>query len=874
MSTREINEVNGENVQYTVQPVIIPSNWDQTNAIIRQGMTYDRKQVHWVNLRQQHNLDTSFSKTLTSTSRVEVEKVLSSHAVDAPKAEPVSFSAQLEVLQGLVKKLPEEDEARGAKLIEVCENEIAKAQSYTNYAAATTAFLGQMIYLLETSPKATLDRANATYYRFGYSLQSYIKGDFEKIIIGLKSKLDDQAETERRLGITDADAYQTAQLPRIMAKVLITSTGFFNDAIGDILIAKLLSNEEGSYKEKVRKNLSKYKEDARLVELLKAAKAPESAEMKSNTLIRATLNLSHSKPITDLHAKRAHLASQLASLEQDTMPERLRSFHLDKAAVDLNALLENSCIERTINGNQITFNYTLENDDAALDQKIRMDNQGKLLDGKGDIQYSIALTRAAKAMGIEKDEISGAIKASVEKIFEDDTINATTPRAIIAELAKRFPENEVVEKTDIGNFSFSSIACTPLLQAWESSVNSAGSHQSQIRARAKILGCVQSALYNEFKAEHSTLADRVKGTFQDFITILNANIKLKLSDDKSHYEILDIQTAEQFKTLLIRTLDTAILKGATEAVSELAVNGMMTLVSKLDLFIKSNTFLELALSHFHAGNKDNVGDNLDALEHLPWKAPYGNNHFEFLDAHFKNEAEKLEEITPGSAAKLWEQLIEFTRKAEQSQNEMVEVISTQHTSSLLANHPSFASRNVTEKNAEECLAAYQAEFDVNQEVVTFSDEQRKQITGYVASRIVDPNLVIIFSEGVTRIRKDLSTSAFRKAIYELGVNYAPELNEESKAAEGRELDRFIFKSVLSEEQKAALKPVHFADTHLIVDGQNVHLCFYQDPFAKAVKLGLVLADSRGLLPLNQDKWVENKPWLLAKTAVAPVNEAT
>ncbi|MBS0655621.1 MAG: hypothetical protein JSR46_07585, partial [Verrucomicrobia bacterium] len=72
-------------------------------------------------------------------------------------------------------------------------------------------------------------------------------------------------------------------------------------------------------------------------------------------------------------------------------------------------------------------------------------------------------------------------------------------------------------------------------------------------------------------------------------------------------------------------------------------------------------------------------------------------------------------------------------------------------------------------------------------------------------------------------------------------------------------------------QKAALMPVHFADTHWIVDGQHVNICFYHDPLVKTVKLGIILADSRGLLPLNQSEWVENKPWLLTKTAVAPVN---
>ncbi|MBS0654684.1 MAG: hypothetical protein JSR46_02805, partial [Verrucomicrobia bacterium] len=698
----------------TIYPVV-----DEFKPTVQQGLFYGLRQAHVLALRQQNGLPTTFSRNLSTTPQVEAEvkeiltsltKPVAAAVVDAEEA---PFTQEMNTLKTLVSKLPEEDAEKGQKLLEVCQNQIQTAAEKGTPKEVTKELFGQFIFLLDTDPKKAIELATAN-YRI-WSMQSWVNDAFSKKIDALNKTLLEAVKAEHALGIMDTAAYRTAQLPKEMAKLLIASTGFFNDAIADALIKKLFVKGEHSHQNEIKQNLEKYKTDPTLRELLKAVKAPSSPELDSNTLVRHTLDLASSTPVDDVQAQRAHLAGQLASLGDETvstMPKVLRTLHLNKCGVDLNDIIQNSCIERKVDGQPTVFRFTLDGDEKTLSKAIEIDANGNLLNGYGSIDQSIALRKTAREMGIEEEKISGLVKSLAIVVFQRD--QAITPKTLIAELAKTFSEAEVAKKTLIGNAAFCSLTCNPLLQAWDNSIDAMGSHRAKARHQAKIVQSVQAALYNKFKAENANVSSYVKELFNNFVANLNSNITLKLNDDSSSFVISNANTAEQFTAFVLHALDTAIHSGASAGLSELAMDGLVAVTSKVGDYIKSNSFLRLALANFHTDNEGvaRSEDPLDELEFLPWRAPYDNNHFEFLATYFEQDAEKVAELTPDSAKTLLGQLLEVGRTNNQA-NEMIAITSAQHTSTLLLNHPSFAGRNVAEKSIEECLAAYAAEFNAD-----------------------------------------------------------------------------------------------------------------------------------------------------------------
>ena len=474
--------------------------------------------------------------------------------------------------------------------------------------------LGQVIFLLDKDAEKMVgilsgiqsDEKIVENDKFG-AMKAKVAEQFGIAILAKQETIKQVGAEEKKRQIIEENDFLAAELAKEVATLLITSRGFFNVAISDAVTKKLLPEtaKQKPFEKEIERVLDLFKNDQSLQKTIKATVKPTSEAVAF--IIRASLGLPSTADVTDVHAKRAHLAAHLAKIDhQDDfaskLADQIKTIRPERFAGDLTRLFSEGTLVSTIQGEQVTIEINLSDICDGLHTKIDTDPAGALTKlssyfsrAKTPLIWdSISIKAACLAMGIPEENHAQAVKDALGRLNVAHAKQfSITPDALIKELSTVLEKDQEGAYT-LGCLGFASRSTNLLLRAWEVCIQDLAEESADTAMRSRVLRAVESTLFNKFTggidqgAAVKQARERFLGTFHGDLVFEEADNLLKLEG---------ITTQEQFVALVKKhvtsSLDEAKLK--LTAVDAPAIEAVK---AKVTTFVDSKEFIKKVLRAF------------------------------------------------------------------------------------------------------------------------------------------------------------------------------------------------------------------------------------------------------------------------------------
>lgn len=696
----------------------------------------------------------------------------------------------------------------------------------------------------------------------------------------------------------------STRIPVVLAKALISDTGFVNIGIIEILMKRFLQSENRSpYEKNIAYVLNSIQRSSLLRQKIHLIKEPFSQVFPANDLIRITLGLPSGTITTSLDAKRTALAALLSHMRQSPastcfasyLATGLLSKELAKCLDDFCALLHKSSISRFVNDRDKEFPFLMRTGKESISQIIGLNNKGKIY-SQNELSCYIwevpGIKAACNSLGLTNAEKTLQRLISDLKIKDSQNISISVSK-ILKLIAKKTPGDPLYNYS-CAKLSFESQLHNPLLRMWENVIASMAEATGFGKITEKLVKSVVKSLEKVY-ASTPFKFDLQKSIKENLRTSVHfaydTDIKSKkISNDgrsgrgafilynrcgshnPAEWQLIgDIESFRKFVCSIVK-----------QAFREIKSKEKKLIFEALNKHIGTNEFIVDCLRIYDEENLpisdvDLIKD-LETLSHTPWIDRSGNNSNEVLRIYFDQKNQVVPTIlNPKSAAKLFLSLIEIGRKFNENSRQTLNqnpqmltplIIKDVHAFSMMFGHETFINAINSKKSARDWIYAnlITTGKEISESKMT-KDDGDKFILFFAHSIIPknDKEGLAKFNEKANLIPCDLTLSAFRNRLVAIIKEIS---NEHYKPMNTiiAGIDFFIYKCMIPLELqiKLAKSAVHFADTNwggkLANVLQDVHFCFIFNPWSEKIEMWEIYDDSTGLYPLNQHDWITNQTW--------------
>ena len=836
-------------------------------------------------------------------------------AVFTPAVDEPGFSGKLAVISSLGVKANPSYANKPSKLLIFCEFLTRGTQSPQSIHKT----LGEIIYLAEHDFQET---------------EKLVAGkDIQRVCVALSARFqaalqarNDRLEKKRAElqanPLQDMQIWVSIKKPIEIAKLLITSTGFFNTAIIEQVKKSFLTGGvHAEYERNIACGLDNLKNAKELQQKIAAITKPSAGYHDSNIIIRTALGLDHSDVITDAHAKMIALSGLLSNMRQGPVGSCFATFFAyellemrpDKCLDDFIALLKNDELTRMVEGTLKEFEYVLDISDDDIHKEFTLTPDWKIKGTQISIWMVPGIQASCKMMGLKEGQESALIKTVIADIKKEKrTENPTlTAHMLIYEIASRLKSGLKETFFNLGKFAFSAETNNPLLRAWESSIAGMAEAKKTDLVRSKILSCVSRALKLPLKPTtfaDSVLEQQIQTTFQQ---VLNGELSLRFdpsislgslspsADGRSTdgaFVLYDggktsssrtrIDTPDKFVTFVehaIPLTEKALTVNLGDAQER---EKLVAILQRVSTFLQKEkeTFLNVALLNYDVENRK-IKNPLQAwknLEHTPWTDCTGDDNREVMDVYLERPINsKPVSYTPKNAQDLLRFVLKFG-KEEQASSHFLDDEYPQtlypcdtptHAFSLIPEHPTVVKAIRSDKSVDIWISenVVNPALAISQETIT--EQARTLIIDYMATNILSHEHVKDFKVLMSALDKELSLRAFRLKALD-ALRKVTQIRPSMLSQRAEMLDSYILQLCIDlQEAVPQMKAwvssiVHFADSNWNDGVKDIHFCLFLSPATETMQFGSICDDGTGLKILPQGNWITNQQWNFYRLGVS------
>lgn len=785
--------------------------------------------------------------------------------------------------------------------------------------------IAMILFLAERDLKKTASLiTNESLREIKKHISSYFNSEIHQIL----KELDKVKSQHDLLPIQSSSMAVCARRPLEIAKMLVTSSEMLNLGLIEPIIKAFYP--QGASKEE-DKELIQTLRDILHLEILqdKIAKLvkPSSDNLISNDLIRITLNLPPSTPVSNTDTKIAALATLLSHMRQGDVGScfgtivsiMMMGTLKSKVLSDLSMLLTEGKINRPSKTDQTDFVPVLDIGDDNLRAKILINRNGRSVNHKKAFLWDHPGFKAAACqLGISN--LEREVRFVVEEHFKEKSIEENKPAEITPEqlIKKLVNLNNALtreERRDLKNkalFAFSAQNYNPLLKSWESCIAAMAEATSDGNVRKGIVSCVLQTLKPHLPAEQYALTNWFFGEnkAKDVLsTTLNSGIQIryderakvetekamdghstevgafvmhKLKAGRSSVSAKLVKTPEEFTKFVLNVLKTASVKLGTDKQSQDSIEKVRMYMKEPEE--KADSFINQAIKNYnlpYGGLKglDNVEDPhriWKKISHLPFRDARGNDPVPVLEKAIGIQDVMPEPVTPKNARELLESFISFGRRHKGSQGKILDrdlVCNGIHAFSLIPNNSTALPAINSDLDPETWVAQNVIKPGKEIAEAKMTREMKNKFVDALLLSWVPKELAGIFKADANKIynEKESTVSSYSTSLLNVFIKTMD--NKEKNGIYTRVIMNTLYEKVLSQEDKNRLlsASVKIADSNWIDERADMNIyfmCFY-NPISQEVDMCSIDENNQRFSMLNQNEYVNYVPWTMYGVEVSP-----
>ncbi len=804
------------------------------------------------------------------------------------------------------------------KVYTFCTNLLSTATPET--LEQTREIVAQTIYLYELDKAATAAIIDPT----------DTNGTKTKIILQFAKAMHNLSQTLMKLkiahqitGLQNANMAVAESLPRAIAHCLLTSAGKINGGIAPGIKRYLIPSAALDYQKDITRfldlldqiGLDKTKSIA-WENIFNSVQKPLKQDAPANLMIRATLGLPADTVITDNHAKEAFLYFFMGHARQGAVGDCFEEWWKitvkdglwHTLAQDGIQLLKYSGLVRSVSGSQQTFPFVYSIADDNLQNKVILDQNGKLRTG-ANIFDAPGIKNAALQMGIT--DISTVASGALSLLLGTKTSDTKTAQDIIDALAKISIQKGLNGGKDfdtlsnIGYFAFSTEnTCAPL-EMYGSCLASFAEDVNNDAVRGTVLYAVDHALNSQWHAgtlpwQHSAI-EKFKNLFfstlnSQFELYYDERVELKTpaADGSSTAGAFQMHRMtgelvagpEDFQKLVLDSLNLAKSAAGQQSksnlISPMMFRWMHETTNKISNYIKkSQNFLKITLWNYNADNKK-IADpvaNWEQLAHTPWLDQTGDNPEAVYEIATGMMLPKATSVIPNNAQQLAASFIQFARNLEQTQHYLensafigrIPVWNTIHAYNGLLDNPGVIAAVQSTLSVDDWLSTrlYQPGHMIA--ITPISKSLADTLVQQLAAAMPDSDRSAFLAKAAGVYKDSINIRDFNrqliKTVTALSSKYAGSqvYNQISQLLTSTLLEALPqnMLSVLADSAVQAFDTNWYTDTTeqgQAINEEDIHFCFFFDPISEDILLGTIDEDNTQLQPIDQNQWVIGQEW--------------
>lgn len=754
--------------------------------------------------------------------------------------------------------------------------------------------IGQIIFLIEHSPSC-LKQIND---EDPGSILTLIHEEFSKQMQEVRADLLKYSELHKKTQLQSSETAYYHQLSLKLAERLVTEKGSINIGIIDLLMHAFISLETypSNYEQAIIRGLKQLRDHPLIRIYLEKICAPNSSEIPSNEVIRASLRLSHNEKISDIHAKKTVIAALLSHPRQKSTDScfatsfviKMKDTHPLNCIEDYYALLNRGKLTRKVNGvsKDIPFLKRIEDN---LDLEVEFNAKGQLiLNGSegGYIWESPGIQSACRAIGM------GEVEKAVMKIVEEEffSMEELKTKLKVKKLLKRLSAQVISEKEDVkmlsivyaqACFAFSSEAAQPLSKVWENCIAGMAETAERSMIKSKIL---ESFIYS-LEVELNRLEVPVTVEITEFLKkaqeVLKQAIHLRYDPGLEN----DLLEDRKFSTLggfvlynqSFRIDNESYFRQFAKEVIE-TVHKQLSLELKEDKYkyfseallsyIESTGFLKNMLSKYRSKR---LSKSYDELKFTPWITNSGNNSRRVMDVYFESEnVIKTHSLVTTNTIEFANSLVKLGKEIYQDDKKFLANkriagrIHYSHALTGLFNHPllkqaiksSTAPQKWIEKNIIQQglkIAHTKLGSESHQKVIEILKKD-------ICPKFLTKKESKLFYEGLEKVSSGLTIKEYRSGVLELFKKF-DFLNKVDITNISHLLDSSLCNSLDSTTKEKFLQSVlYFSDTNWSQNASDIYFCLLVNPGNGLLEIWHSQDNGECFTRINQEEWLINKEW--------------
>lgn len=800
------------------------------------------------------------------------------------------FSNQLTHLKQLCE-LKAENQDEIIFVINFCNKVIANDQGDIDL----NRFLGQVIFLADKKFKKLISIVSQNDWKQAYKeLKSRFQIEFEEIF----QRVSAFEEQHEKCGIQDGRQARSTYLPVELSKALISDIGFINRGLIPYFKDKFVHVHRLPlpYEEDIIHMLNEFDSSKELSKTLELITKPKSTLAPANQLIRTIFSFPPGHVVTDLDAKRAALTGLLSHLRQGKVGSCFSTFltisqlsnNPLQALLDFKSLLENSYLERTVDGKVVEFPFLLHLSKQSVEKKLTLNSQGYIVQSDGIKNFlweSPAFISACLQIGVDPHE---SCKKAISELF-------TTPSPLIKVSIKKILKIIVAHQKNPHRLAlenailaYESQLHNPLQRIWENSLAGMAETQRNGFLKANIIDTVLAILNNKLGELSIVNNSEWKRFLQIFDNILIYRMQLQYDPylekiefresaigggfvlyDRNHYALsTDWKRIDQgglFQDFIKSIIEESTLE-SKKSMNLHQIQQFEKECEKLKSYISTSDFLIDILNKYQHNlrSKHNIYDVTIPLDHTPWIERSGNNPIEVLDTYYEKKGGKGERtlIFASDAFQLLKELIDMGKKQREAQQQIANkqpvYVVGNHAFNILTNGKltdAYSSKNTNQWIQENLL---QPGKKIAHSTIT--NECRDKIIKFVLKYI--PNQLQKFFYSNLLLKPSVSSlKDFRKDIVDVIIETFPAYQNRKNELE-MEIDTYLCQEGLTPNEREQIRDsaVHIADSNWGDSVHDWHFCLLVNPGSGKLEIWKAYDNGTHLLPLDQDKWIINQTW--------------
>lgn len=660
-----------------------------------------------------------------------------------------------------------------------------------------------------------------------------------------------------------------AQIPIVISKLLITKSGALNTGLINPLIASFTENNEFKFSH-FAKALKRAQRDlvARpdLRSQIREVQKPIDNEAIGVAIIRATLSLSPSEPITQADASRTVLASYLSYIRQQMGSETAFAdfimidslmYKTEKCLKDLSSLIEKGLITRRSNRKEVSYPSLLDEKKGEYLKRVKFDRDGYLYEGPTrlkQIWQEPGFRNAAAVLGVTNTK--EYFKNILEKLRNEATqTNERWTVTVDQVLHKMVEESDSQLLKQTVYLAFTSQIHHPLINTWRHTIANMSQTEYLKNTCQTMLEVIKTALKNS-SIDSQNVESKIEKEIESRIKILYS----KKDSNEGGFVLYDTKNECAHKNW------TAL--NTPETISTFFEDVISKSVSKEQIGISELKQLSKECAEKTLNNYCSLhGDDLSPLgsfcreKSIPFINTSGTDGVEAYKVYYEiGNKKEIFKSTSQTPEELLYTLLKIGEKHQAKTFDPIPAFISQHQAICIkANSPFFKKVYEVQEHSREWLENTLIEPGRAVAMHTVTESLKDKLVNFVSKKIKLETQATSFLQRAGDIPTD-SIAEFRDGLIELyGEMISADPQQKLRIA--TKIDKEICRSLPENLRKEMLKTaLPFAETNWDDHGRDIRLGFMVNPGTGNLELFEMTEDFMEIKPLDLQLWLKGREW--------------